>query len=141
MGPYFCVLKKQGSAQIMAKSLPSPLFFCSRRKGRTRAAVRPWLPGCTAGICRAGLGPCQGTCSPAAAHKACPCPAPPKLPSAQTSQGPAGSVCGAGCPDHAHEGTCSLPRTQPSPCRGLSLPQQLGAPALLESAPKNRPAA
>lgn len=27
-------------------------------RGRTRAVVKPSLPGCTAGICRAGLGPC-----------------------------------------------------------------------------------
>lgn len=57
-------------------SLPSRLFIRSRRKGRTQAVVKPPLPGCTTGIRRAGLGPCQGTRSPTAAHKACPCQAP-----------------------------------------------------------------
>lgn len=57
-------------------SLPSRLFICSRRKGRTQAVVKPPLPGCTTGIRRAGLGPCQGTRSPTTAHKACPCQAP-----------------------------------------------------------------
>jgi hypothetical protein len=41
-------------------ALLSHLDFSSApgERGRTRAVVKPSLPGCTAGICRAGLGPC-----------------------------------------------------------------------------------
>lgn len=119
-------------------SLPSRLSLGSGRKGRS-PAVRPPLPGCTAGICRAGLGPCRGTRSPAAAHKACPCPAPRSSDAALSSDLP---------------GSCRLelwsrvsaPRPEGDvPLAADSVDSEpfpgVGAPALLESAPENRPPA